>query len=299
MAATVELAAGAARVVVAPEKGGAIAAYEWNDLAVLRPTPAAALASGDARDCASYPLVPFSNRIADATLRWRGAQYSLPRYLAGHPHAIHGNGWQRAWRVVERERARAVIELVHDAAGQRRLEWPFPYRARQTFSLGPDALTLTMAIENTGTSAFPFGMGWHPFFPRTPATVLGFTAAGVWRTDATQLPTRLDRVPAEWDFSTPRAIGETSLDHCFAGWRPPATVRWPERGLASTIAAAAACRHLVVYLPRGESYLAIEPVTHMTDAFNRANVGDADTGTRELAPGETFSCTMHISVSTA
>jgi aldose 1-epimerase len=299
MRATVELTSGAARVVLAPEAGGAIASYERNGLPVLRPTSAGTLAGGDARDFASYPLIPFSNRIAQAALHWRGAAYPLPRYLSGHPHAIHGNGWQRAWNVVERGPARAVIELAHDAAGQRKLEWPFPYRARQTFALADDRLTLTMAIENTGANAFPFGLGWHPFFPRTPATILGFTAAGVWQTDATTLPTQLEAVPSEWDFSTPRAIGDTLLDHCFAGWRSPASLRWPERKLAATIAADPACGHVVVYVPRGERYLAIEPVTHMTDAFNRANAGEADTGTRVLAPGETFSCTMHISVSTA
>jgi len=297
MGATVELRAGPARVVLAPERGGAIAAYEWNGLAVLRPTSSSLLADGDARDFASYPLVPFSNRIANATLHWRGAAYALPRYLSGHPHAIHGNGWQRAWSVVEQTPASALIELVHDAAGSRRLEWPFAYRARQTFALAADALALTMAIENTDASAFPFGLGWHPFFPRTAATMLGFTAAGVWQTDATALPMRLERVPPEWDFSTPRAIGDTTLDHSFAGWRPPARLSWPDRKLAAAIAADAACGHLVVYVPRGKAYLAIEPVTHMTDAFNRANAGEIDTGTRVLAPGEAFSCTMHISVS--
>jgi galactose mutarotase-like enzyme len=35
----------------------------------------------------------------------------------------------------------------------------------------------------------------------------------------------------------------------------------------------------------------------MTDAFNRAAAGQPDTGTRLLAPGATFSCTMRISVS--
>jgi aldose 1-epimerase len=297
MGATVEVSAGGARVVLAPEAGGAIASYEWNGLAVLRPASVDALAAGDARNFASYPLIPFSNRIADATLHWRGAAYPLPRYLAGHPHAIHGNGWQRAWSVVERAPARAVIELVHDAVGPRELEWPFPYRARQTFALADDALTLTMAIENTGANAFPFGLGWHPFFPRTPATMIGFSAAGVWQTDATTLPTRLEDVPSEWDFSTPRALGDATLDHCFTGWRSPASVRWPERKLAASIAADPACGHLVVYVPRGGRYLAIEPVTHMTDAFNRANAGEADTGTRVLAPSETFSCTMRISVS--
>jgi galactose mutarotase-like enzyme len=43
--------------------------------------------------------------------------------------------------------------------------------------------------------------------------------------------------------------------------------------------------------------LAVEPVTHMPDAFNRATAGGRATGTRLLAPGDTFSCTMRISIS--
>jgi aldose 1-epimerase len=299
MAASLELRAGAARVVIAPEVGGSIASYDWNGTAILRPTAAAALASGDVRGFASYPLVPFSNRIANATLHWRGAAHSLPRYLAGHPHAIHGNGWQRAWRVIDCTTERAAIELEHDASGPRGLEWPFPYRARQIFALADSALAVTMAIENTGKTAFPFGLGWHPFFPREPATLLMFRAAKVWQTDPTQLPTRLEPLPATWDFSSPRPIGGTVLDHCFVDWKSPATLTWRERRISASIAADPACGHLVVYVPRDSGYLAIEPVTHMTDAFNRANAGESETGTRVLAPGETFSCTMQISVSSA
>ncbi|HTS21971.1 MAG TPA: aldose 1-epimerase [Casimicrobiaceae bacterium] len=296
MTATLELAAGPARVLLAPEVGGAIAAYEWNGAAVLRRAGPGALSRGDVRGLASYPLIPFSNRIAQATLRWRGAEYALARYLPGHPHAIHGNGWQRAWEVVERSARHAVLELAHDAAGPRALEWPFAYRARQSFELARDALALCLAIENTGKGAFPFGLGWHPFFPRSSATRLAFDATGVWRTDATQLPVRFEPVPAPWSFSAPRAIGATALDHCFAGWRPPARLRWPETGIAASIAADAACSYLFVYVPPGADYLAVEPVTHMTDAFNRADAGAAETGTRVLAPGESFSCTMRISI---
>ena len=296
MAASVELRNASARVVLAPEAGGSIASYDWNGNPILRPTGATAFASGDARDFASYPLVPFSNRVADAKLHWRGAAYPLPRYLAGHPHAIHGNGWQRPWSVVEQTSDRATIELQHDAGGAHKIEWPFPYRARQTFSLEENALTLTMTIENTGTEAFPFGLGWHPFFPRNEATLLSFHCERVWQTDPTQLPTRNEPVPRVWDFSAPRAIGDTVLDHCFAGWKSPATLSWPDRGVAVSIAADPACRHLVVYVPRGADYLAVEPVTHMTDAFNRADAGEPGTGTRVLAPAENFSCTMRISV---
>ncbi len=297
MTTTLELSAGRARVVLAPQVGGAIAAYEWNGKPVLRPTPRDALIAGDVQRFSSYPLIPFSNRIADATLHWQGVEYPLPRYLSGHPHAIHGNGWRRAWQVVERAPARATLELVHTAAGESAREWPFAYRARQGFDLADNALAMSLAIENTGSASFPFGLGWHPFFPRTAATVLSFAVARVWQTDATVLPTQLERIPPTLDFTLPRPIGAITLDHCFTGWRPPATLRWPERGLAATVSADAACTHLVVYVPADRDYLAIEPVTHMTDAFNRASAGQPDTGTRVLAPGATFSCTMRLSVS--
>jgi aldose 1-epimerase len=107
-------------------------------------------------------------------------------------------------------------------------------------------------------------------------------------------------VPPQWNFETPRPIGATTLDNCFTGWRPPATVRWPARELTAKIAADRACDYLVVFVPSeksdGRSFFAVEPVTHMTDAFNRASE-DRDTGTRVLAPGASFSCTMSISVS--
>jgi aldose 1-epimerase len=293
----VELRAGTARATLAPEVGGAVVRYECNGEPILRPTTAATLAAGDVLGVSSYPLVPFSNRIAGATLHWEGKTYRLPRYLPDQPHAIHGNGWRRRWEVIEQTPAGATLELEHSAAGPGADEWPFAYRARQTFALAPDDFSMTLSIANAGDVPFPFGLGWHPFFPRNASTVLGFAAAGVWQTDPTLLPARLDRVPSAWDFGIPRAIGATTLDNCFAGWRPPATLRWPDRRLAAAIAADDSCTHLVVFIPPECDYLAIEPVTHMTDAFNRADAGERDTGTRVLAPGERFSCTMRISVS--
>jgi aldose 1-epimerase len=297
--ATLELRAGPARVRFAPDVGGAIAAYEWRGEPVLRGTPEDALSAGDLRSFSSYPLLPFSNRIAGATLHWNGAAYPLRRYIVEVPHAIHGNGWRRGWAVVEHTPARATLELAHTAAGASSREWPFAYRARQSFALAADTLAMTLAITNAGEAPFPFGLGWHPFFPRNATTVLGFAAAGVWQTDPTLLPTRFDPVPSDWDFARPRAIVATTLDNCFAGWRPPATIAWPDRGLAAAISADSPCDHLVVFVPPGSDFLALEPVTHMTDAFNRAAAGVPSTGTRLLAPGATFSCTMRISVSSA
>ena len=299
MTDTVELRAGRARAVIAPSVGGAIAAFEYDGLPILRPTPAEALAVGAVRLFACYPLIPFSNRIAGATLHWNGNAHRLPRYLAEEPHAIHGNGWRRAWQLIDQARQAATLELLHDANGDAALQWPFPYRARQTFELSPNALTLDLTIENTGDAEFPFGLGWHPFFPRNAATELEFAARGIWQTDATRLPTHFERTPAPWDFAAQRPIGATVLDNCFAGWSRHAGVRWPDRKLQAEITADSTCDYLVVYIPQDKDFIAVEPVTHMTDAFHRAAAGESDTGTRILTPGAVFSCTMAISVTIA
>jgi aldose 1-epimerase len=296
----IELHAGIGRVLIAPAVGGSIAAFECGGHAILRPTPDEAIVEGDVRSFSCFPLIPFSNRIGRATLHWAGRTFTLRRYVDSEPGAIHGNGWQRAWSVTQRDDSRLTIELLHDATGLGAQGWPFPYHARQSFELTADSAGVTLAvellIENIGGEAFPFGLGWHPYFDRDPNTEVGLVASGVWHTDASHLPTRLRPVPPAWNFDPPRDIGSTVLDNCFAGWQPPAIVRWPARGLSARLAASPLCRFLVAYIPEAEPFFALEPVTHMTDAFNHA--GDHwDTGTRALTPGASFSCRMSISAS--
>ncbi len=293
---TIELRAGPARVAIVPDCGGAIATFEWNGNAVLRPTSAQALATNTVREFACFPLIPFSNRVADATLHWAGDAFVLPRYLPAHPHAIHGNGWQRAWTRLESDTSRVRLEFSHEPSGERAREWPFAFRATQEFALTDSTLSVRLGIANRDARTMPFGLGWHPYFPRSSEMELGFRAEGVWLTDATCLPTAHTAVPPAWNFSAQRSIGTTTLDNCFTQWQSPAIICWPERGFAVELSADAACDHLVVFIPPGRDFIAVEPVTHMTDAFNRAAAGRQDTGTRLLAPGAEFSCTMRFSI---
>jgi aldose 1-epimerase len=290
----IELSAGPARAVVAPATGGALAALEFDGVPVLRPTSAEAVSAGSVRDFACYPLVPYSNRIAQATLQWDGVTHSLARNFGDHPHAIHGNGWQRAWRLVDHGPRHVELELDHAPIGTRAGEWPFAYRALQRYALGADALAVTLTLTNIDARSAPAGLGWHPYFPRDAQTTLQFSARGAWLTDDTRLPTAQLALAPAWDFAAPRVIGDTDLDNVFTEWHPPAGLRQPQAGLTVTVDADPACAFLVVYIPPGRDFLAVEPVTHMTDAFNRASFGETSTGTRRLEPGETFSCTMRL-----
>ncbi|MEO8676016.1 MAG: aldose 1-epimerase [Casimicrobiaceae bacterium] len=295
----VALAAGNARVEIDAAIGGALASFTLGRIDVLRPTPAS---TRDVRLHASYPLVPYSNRIAEARLEVAGRTHALARNFGDHPHAIHGVGWQRPWRIETHGATSALLMLDHAPAGDGALSWPWAFRAAQSVSLHADpdgtvaVLTLKLTIANAGAAAFPFGLGWHPFFVRGPRARLGFRAGGVWETDDTRLPTVHAAVPPSWRFDPARPPGNETIDNVFTGWDGEATLDDAGRHIAIGVRADRAAGFLVVYAPEGKDFLALEPVTHMTDAFNRAVRGERATGMRTLRPGGAFSCTMQIGV---
>lgn len=297
----IRLAGGAAQVDIAPEVGGALAGFRFANTDVLRPTPTDAIDAGEVRRFACYALVPFSNRIRDGLLVFPdGRQHRLSRNFGDHPHTIHGVGWQRSWTVLRQDATEATLSLDHRAVDADALAWPFPFRATQAFALrvaGRVAmLSMSLAIENTGPIAFPFGLGWHPFFPRVAGARLAFDADGVWQSDATQIPTAWEPLGGDLEqrfrFGAARVLDEVVLDHVYTGWRGRASLALD--AVIVEVLADRALDHLVVYVPSQRDFLAVEPVTHMTDAFNRDAARQAGTGTRHLPPGAAWCGTMRI-----
>ena len=296
IAQSIDLVAGAAHVVLLPALGGSIRRFTIDERAILRPMPDDAIAARNVRLTGCFPLVPYSNRIRNASLTFCNRQYVLARNFGDHPHAIHGVGWQREWTVQCASTTSATLALDHhdDASA-----WPWPFRALQTFDVAArdDAhvmLTVTLTIENTGGEAFPFGLGWHPYFPRDASTALQFAADGVWINDATGIPVEHIAAEEKWSLKQPRRFGGSTIDNVFTQWNGRATLSSMQSRLVTTIEADSSCNRLVVYVPEGRDFVAIEPATHDTDAFNRAAAGAQHTGMRMLAPGASYSCTIRI-----
>jgi aldose 1-epimerase len=279
MTVLVRLAAGAARLVLAPAIGGAIAEWMIGGDALMRLPQPGALATGEVRGLACYPLVPFSNRIAHGRFRFAGTAYEIAPLLG--PHAIHGAGWRLPWQVEAEDTAEATLALDYTPSPL----WPFPFRAEQRFGLAEDRLTCEISVINTHTAPAPAGLGLHPFFPRGTGATLQFRAAGVWHNDADMVPTQRTPVPPDWDHAAGRAVGPVALDNCFAGWDGAARIAWPAQRLALVTEATGPFGHLVVYIPDGADYFAVEPASNMNDGLNAMD-HIADHGVRILAPGE-------------
>ena len=149
MTLRIELNHGAARCLVLPELGGSLGGWWIAGQAMLRPADEAAIASGDATRLSGFPLVPYSNRIADARFDWHGQSIALQANRSDEPHALHGMGWQRAWQVSEQTAASAVLRLDHPGD----TFWPWPLRAEQRITLSADRLTLDLGFVHRGATA--------------------------------------------------------------------------------------------------------------------------------------------------
>jgi len=142
----------------------------------------------------------------------------------------------------------------------------------------------------------PAGLGWHPYFPRTPRTTITADVQAIWSTDDGVMPTSLAPPRPETDPARGVMVDAVPLDNCFVGWRRRAVIEWPESGMRLVMTAEAPLDFLVVYTPPGRPFFCVEPVSHVTDAFNLAAAGRADTGARALEPGETLQATASLSL---
>jgi aldose 1-epimerase len=280
----ISLAAGAWTAEVSPAIGGAILSLAHDGVAVLRPTPEAAVAARDVHRAACYPLLPYANRIAYGRFSFGGVAYQLAMNSPGSPHPMHGVGMRRPWRVLSADARACEIALEHRTIGADAADWPFAFDARQRFELGGGGLAVTVSITNADDREAPAGFGLHSYFPRRPGERLTFAAAGAWTNGADMLPDRREGGP-EWDFSSGRPVEGPPLDNDVFGWDGRARLSAPGRP-DTVVEAGPKVRSLRVYTPAGRDDYAVEPVTHRADAINHPD--EPDGAMAVLAPGETL-----------
>lgn len=285
-----------------PETGGSISALQFGGVDVFRPYDASLALSP--LNMASFPLVPYSNRIINGVMRFGGEDIAVGPRTAPGPHQLHGDGWVMPWRVEAQGESHVALALE----APKRAETPYAYAARQVYTLSPDTLTIDMSVTNRAGRALPFGLGHHPYFPRNDRTTLKASLPKVWESRRI-VPERLADTPPVWDFSRgirmadahfmPPAQGTEGLDlldHCFAGWDGRAEIIWPDQGMTLEMTADKVFGAFVIYIPQDKPFFCAEPVTHVNDAFNLMARGVADTGAVVLADGETLSGSMRFRV---
>jgi len=274
-----ELHAGALRLALRPDLGGAVAGLWHGTTPILRSSEPAAL--GTARESAMYPLVPYSNRLGYRRFRWRGRDYTTAANVADSPHSLHGMGWQRPWRIVSSSALEVVLELVHGGDD----DWPFAFTARQYFSLSADSFGVRLQLSNDADTEQPVGLGLHPYFVKRARSRMHIELSHRWDNDPTLLPTRKVAQPG-----IDSDLSHLAFNNCFEGWRGPARIRDERFSLQLT----SSLPYLVVYTPAERDYFCVEPVSHVSNAIHMAE--PAAHGLVALAPGATLEAWLKLDI---
>lgn len=254
--------------------------------------------------CACFTLLPYSNRIRDARFEFAGQTVQLkPNTKDGLSQ--HGDVRNRPWTVTRASGSHLVCEF--DSCDVADVNWPWAFTGRVEYRLHGPHLDISVTLTNVDSrpmpaAEMPAGMGLHPYFARLQDGQdprLTFDAALTYDTDARHLPTGGARPvqPAE-DFRTPAVVGTQTLDRVYTAWDGIARLNWqpqsgPRRALILT--ADNVFSHLVVFTAPDGS-LALEPVSHATDAFNLAAQGIGGTDMKTLQPGQSLAGAVRVTV---
>jgi aldose 1-epimerase len=292
----IELSHGDQRAVVV-EVGGGLRAYSAGGRELL---------DGYAADemCSSgrgQVLLPWPNRIEDGTYEFEGRRHQLPLDEPERRNAIHGLVRWSSWTIREREPSRVVMEhVIHPQSG-----YPFSLGVSIEYALSDQGLSVATTAANAGPDPCPYGCGAHPYLtlgtPTVDSVVLTAPGRAVLHSDDRGIPTGQAAVAGtEYDFTQPRAIDATRLDHCFtdldrSGGLARVELGAPNETRTLTLWMDEAYGYLMLFtgdpLPDVDRRsLAVEPMTCPPNAFRtgesliRLEPGDSFTSRWGLTP---------------
>jgi len=282
-----KLAAGHLQLELSPSIGGAISNFTWDDSRPILRQSHSPLEK--AVDAASFPLVPYVNRIRGGRFTFRGREVRIAPNMAGDPSPLHGQGWINPWIVEQAGDRTAQLSFRHDAG-----EWPWAYEALQDFELNEGGLSVTLTCRNVDDEPMPCGLGQHPYFPCGRETRLDTKVTDVWTIDERVLP--VAKVPAEGRFDLrDRLVCAQDLDHGFGGWGGEARMSDPDWPYSLRLTSADA-HFFQLYSPSAGGIFVAEPVTHANAALNAPEEEWGGLGMRVLGPGDGMSLTMRLDV---
>jgi aldose 1-epimerase len=247
--------------------GALVVSALWRGQPILRSQSPVKRQAGP-MESSCFPLVPFGNRVAENSFKFRDKRYELTANTAWDRHYLHGDGWISDWNILQHGTNAVELELVH--VGD-----IYNYTARQCVTVDENTLTISLSVRNDGYETMPFGLGFHPYFPLSKQTKLMAPATRYWTEKGDFLPGNQEAIPKDLDFNSPNSLPRRWINNGFEGWNGLAEIFWPERNLSLGIKSSENMSRYFLFHSSPEfepdfagDYFCFEPVTHSANAHN-------------------------------
>jgi aldose 1-epimerase len=313
-----------------PQKGevNLLASPTVEEAARLLSGPITAAAGAKSLTMGAALEIPWAGRISGAATpdgeilntTWRGMHFTLP---ADTKDSDGGSSATAAGGLLLSQASDSVTTTVMPDGGETLVtfrpgnfgdHWPSQTEIKTTVALSGRAIDIRVIARNTGSTAEPIGIGWHPRFSvlngRRGQLMLKLPQGlrvEVKDRRTGQLSGRLLPVEGtEYDFTRHNGarLGSLNLDDTFVHLKtglledgPVAELRDPENGYGLRITArTSAIKALRVYAPLDGSFLSISPQFNYDDPFGREWASDEDTGMVMLQPGESTQWKIRLEI---
>ena len=233
---------------------------------------------------ASSILFPFVSRIQDGKYSFQENDYQLNCNQTGE-NALHGLVYNKKFELIEKEETtnRCSVTIGYKETKESP-GFPYTYEIYLTYLLTEKEISLSVKIKNTDTKAFPFTLGWHPYFicDDLSKSVVCFKSDKKIAFDENLITKEVVAHKTPEIFK----IENKQLDDCFILKTNKIGFSTPTYQIEITTDLED--NYLQMYTPLGLSVIAIEPMTGVSNSFNNK------IGLQVLQPTDSYSLMWNV-----
>lgn len=245
---------------VAPNQGGRLVKLVIDNLNII--TEPNNLSYSDSY--AASILCPFPNRIEDGTYNFNNVDYVLTCNQTKEHNALHGLIYNQTFDVVEQiqHKDKAEVKLVFNSDGSFE-GFPFKFKVELIYALFANQFSCQIKVTNTDEYAFPFALGWHPYFSTSDKnkSSLQFKTKNQLISNHRNIPVEVKARPEMVTLNF-----DESFDDCFELAINEAVFITPDYELI--LKTDNTSNYLQIYTPPGANVVAVEPMTAPANSFN-------------------------------
>jgi aldose 1-epimerase len=269
------------KAVLHPELGASLQQLYFNNKAIINNIIEKDGAQKYLNSSCSAVLFPFANRINDGQFSYKNHPYQLECNEPSRGHAIHGLVYRKPFEMATLSNSdnQASVSFSYAYNGEDK-GFPFPFNITLIYTLNENSLHLEVRVKNTGTTSFPFSLGWHPYFysNNLEESILYMESEQEVIANERMIP--IKTTPKV--FPNPLVLKNQEFDDAFVLKNNTIGYKTPDYKINIKTQQDNTTQYIQLYIPSHRQSIAIEPMTAPADCYNN------NIGTKELKAKESY-----------